>query len=242
MRLVRGESVSSVAALFATRRNAFILAALILAGLATVAVYNRPGFPTGSTPNGSPQTFAKAIGETLKGAADSVASLFELRSPGARAEGLLANSKHRTAQSAPHERALPKVRRSPVGPLAAILTSPPAPTIVPPAAAPLYSAVTSAPPAVPPGQIGGGGPGFPGFLTPGGGGGGVIIPPVVTTTPPSNPGTPSTPSPPTTPVTPVTPTIPPTPAVPEPASWAMMLIGFLLIGQAVRHRPQAGIA
>jgi hypothetical protein len=238
--------MSSIAALFATRRNAFVVAALILAGLATIAVYNRPVFPGGTARNGPSQSLAGALGQTLKGAANSVASLFELRSPGARAEGLLANSKHRTGQIIRHERALPKIRKSPISPLAALVTAPPAPVVVPPVATPLFTAVANAPPAaITPGQNGVGSPGgFFGFPTPGGGGGGggVIIPPVVITTPPGNPGTPSTPTPPTTPTTPTTPSIPTTPAVPEPASWAMMLLGFLLIGQAMRHRSPLAIA
>ena len=52
------------------------------------------------------------------------------------------------------------------------------------------------------------------------GGGGVVTPPPATTVPP--------------PVTP--PAITPVPAVPEPATWAMMLIGFGLVGGLLRRR------
>ena len=213
--------MSSIAASVATRRNAIILAALIFAGLVTFAVYNRPGFP-GGPQNGAPQSLSTAVGQAAKAAGNTVAGLFDLRSPGNRIAGLLALNKHKP-QLARHERALPKVRKSPTSPLAGIVGSPPASAVPPPppvANAPLYTAVTNAPPVgAPPGDSIIGSPGgFPAISPPGGGGGGVIIPPVVTTTPPTTP----------------TPPITPTPPVPEPASWAMMLIGFLLIGQVLR--------
>ena len=50
-------------------------------------------------------------------------------------------------------------------------------------------------------------------------------------------------TPPDTPVTPVVPVTPVTPGVPEPATWAMMLLGFAMIGSAVARKarplPQA---
>lgn len=217
--------MSSVAAALTTRRGLAIVAALVFAGVATVAFYNRPfpGAPAGSGPQ---QSLSKAVGQTLAAAGNTVASLFQLRSPGERVAGLLANSKK--AISPRHERALPKVRKTPGSPLASIVGSPPASAIPPPpdAEAPLYKVVTNAPPtSVPPEGTGGGVPGgVPAISIPGVGGG--IVPPVVTTTPPSNPGTPSTPT---------TPTTPTTPAVPEPSTWAMMLLGFLLIGPSARR-------
>lgn len=226
--------MSSLVASFATRRNAIVLAALVFAGLFTLAVYNRPGFPGGTQQNGAPSPLNTTVGQTLKTAGDTVAGLFDLRSPGNRIAGLLALNKHRP-QLVRHERALPKVRKTSAAPLAGIVGSPPASGVppTPPADnAPLYNAITSAPPigTLPEGGVGGGPGGFPAISFPGGGGGGVIIPPVVTTTPPTTPSTPTTPT-------------PPTPAVPEPGSWAMMLIGFLLIGQVLRsHRPIALVA
>ena len=53
---------------------------------------------------------------------------------------------------------------------------------------------------------------------PGGGGGGIFTPPVVVSATPEVPPTAVTP-------------------VPEPATWAMMIFGFALIGRALRRRP-----
>jgi len=144
---------------------------------------------------------------------NTVAAMLAARSPGIRSEGALVNVKPER-QPAVHERALPKVRGP--GPLAGF-SAPAAPP-------PFYDLVTAGPViglAVPPPidilpPAGGGAPGI--FLAPpppgGGGGGGIFIPP-----------------PAATPLTPVT-----LSAVPEPSSWAMMLVGFAMIGRGIGRR------
>ena len=193
----------------------FVAAAIAL-GVATYRPAWLPG-RTGDVAN----RFATSVGQQAGDAAKSVASLFELRSPGERVAGALASLKGKKRPLL-HERALPKVRR-PISPLAAIVAAPPVPPVLPPAA-PLYNVVGPKPvPAVGFTPAPGGPPVvFPGVIPPPGGGGGVIIPPPITTTPP--------------PVTPVVPITPTTPGVPEPATWATMLLGFAMIGWAVRRR------
>jgi hypothetical protein len=134
----------------------------------------------------------------------------------------LANLKHKR-QAALHERALPKIR-APYGPPTAYeaLVTPPIAPIAPLPQAPLYATIAGGPPIVAPGS--GGGPGGPPVLSnipgPGGGGGGTFTPPVTLATPQAPP---------------------PAEAVPEPASWAMMLLGFALMGGALRRRGAAGL-
>jgi len=160
---------------------------------------------------------AKALSDAASDGLDNVktvAAMLADRSPGQRPEGALASLKHKK-QPILHERALPKVRK-PESPLAGIVGTPPVPPIEMPPETPLYSMVSAAPEVVPPTSIvPGGAP--PGSNTPPpGGGGGIVVPP----------GTADTPSVPTTPVT---------PAVPEPATWAMMLVGFAMVGWAIRR-------
>jgi len=50
----------------------------------------------------------------------------------------------------------------------------------------------------------------------------IVPPPVLTVTPPTE-------------TTPTVPTTPGTSAVPEPATWGMMLLGFAMIGGALRR-------
>jgi hypothetical protein len=149
---------------------------------------------------------------------NTVAAMIASRSPGERPDGALASLKSKR-QAAPHERALAKVR--PAAPtLASIVAGPSTPpvVVVPPiAATPLFNTVVPTPivPAATP--IPGGPPGgFPAITPPGGGG--LIVPPIVT--------------PAVTPVTPVTP-------LPEPSSWAMMLIGLVLVGRIVGRKGAA---
>jgi len=152
---------------------------------------------------------------------ETVAALLANRSPGSRPEGALAILKAKR-QAAIHERALPKLR----GPLAAAPVIPP--VLAAPVPSPLYD-IVAGPPVValagpPPIDILPPGAGAPNiFLVPpppgGGGGGGVFIPPPQVTTP-------------ETPTVPVTP--PANSAVPEPATWLMMLIGFVFIGRPIR--------
>ena len=229
--------MSTLTAAVATRRGAVIAIVIALAAALGIAVYNgRDMFRPGSG-NDVAGAFRNGIGQGINGikaVGDTVASLFESRSPGERAEGALASLKHR--RPALHQRALPKVRRPPINPLAGIVGAAPIPPVIPPVTpGPLYN-VVGPPPAValsPPVGPGGGSPGggFPGILLPGGGGGGIVIPPPAIT-------------PPDTPVIPVTPVTPVTPGIPEPSTWLMMLMGFAMIGSVVarKARPQAAHA
>lgn len=145
---------------------------------------------------------------------NSVAAMIASRSPGERPERALASLKPKR-QAAPHERALAKVR--PAAPtLASILAGPSTPPVLVPSVAetPLFNTVVP-PPLVPVAAPIPGGPpgGFPAITPPGGGG--LIVPPIIT--------------PAATPVTPATP-------VPEPSSWAMMLVGLVLMGQMVGRK------
>ena len=152
------------------------------------------------------------LGRQIGNGAQSVAQLFAARSPGERAAGLLASLKGRRLPAL-HERALPKVRK-PGSPLYAAVVPPPAmPPIIPvppAAAAPLFNTVAAAP--VPPPAETVTGPPF--FGPPPGlpGGPGLVFPPQIT--------------PPGPPVT---------PPVPEPTTWAMTLLGFALIGRALKR-------
>jgi hypothetical protein len=179
---------------------------------------------------------------SLKAAGSTVAQILESRSPGERSAGALASLKPRR-QAAIHERALPKVR----GPIGAVV-----PAAIPPAAAPVAAApVTATPlynivsgqPVVPPPTAAPPATGGPPIIFPGSPGG-VILPPFVSQPPQVTPApvtTPQTPPPVVAPPAVTPPVTPPEtpPAVPEPASWAMMLIGFTMIGAVVRReRPK----
>jgi hypothetical protein len=140
--------------------------------------------------------------------------------------GALANLKTKR-QSVLHERALPKVRGPAATPYEALVATPRNLPIAPPPEAPLYNVVAGGPPVViPPTGVIPGTPGGSPVLTeippPGGGGGAIFSPPVVAATPQAPP----------IPVTPVTP-------VPEPATWTMLLVGFALIGRALRCKDVA---
>jgi hypothetical protein len=167
---------------------------------------------------------ARAVGDSVSDSIQgmkTVAAMLAERSPGERPEGALANLKPKR-QSLLHERALPKVRGPAATPYAALVATPPNLAIAPPAEAPLYNVVAGGPPVVIPSTTGvvpgtsGGPPLLTNIPPPGGGGGGIFSPPVVA----AAPGTPPIP------VTPV----------PEPATWAMMLVGFALIGRALRRK------
>jgi hypothetical protein len=149
----------------------------------------------------------------------TVAAMLAERSPGARPEGALAQLKHKKSVL-PHERALPKVRGPAPTAFEVLAGPPPGPPVAPPAQAPLYATVAGGPaPIVPP--VGGGSGGPPGLSDiplPGGGGGGSFTPPVVTTLQVPPPAAP----------------------VPEPATWAMMILGFALMGRALRRAAVAG--
>jgi len=216
-------AVGAFASSLATRRGAIVAAFLAVAVALGVAIFRPAAFTDRKGPVGEAISNQVAKGvANVQALGNSVADILAGRSPGERLAGVLANLKHRRAPAL-HQRALPKVRR-PASPLANIVAAPAAPIIPPPAGTPLYNVVNSAPvvPAVAATPAPGAPPViFPGFTPPPGGGGGIIIPPIVET-------------PPVTPPPVVTP--PTTPAVPEPTTWAMMLLGFAMIGFAVRKR------
>lgn len=193
-------------------RNRWVVAAaiiLVFAAALSIATYSRSDL-------GAKVWDAAGAGlDNIK----TVAAMLADRSPGQRPEGALASLKAKK-QPVLHERALPKVRK-PESPLAGIVGTPPVPPVDVPSATPLYNVVTSSPLAqtLIPGGSGGGSP--PGNeAPPPGGGGGIVVPPEK----------------PTVPVVPVTPV---TPAVPEPNTWAMMLVGFGLLGWAIRRENRA---
>jgi hypothetical protein len=205
------------------RRVAAAGIVLALASALTVATLLRSDLATAVGEAGN------AVGEATKTSLNNiktVAAMLADRSPGNRPEGALASLKQKR-QPALHERALPKVRK-PESPLAGIVGTPPVPPVEVPPETPLYSMVAGPPVAVPATTLIRGGPGGPppgSEIAPPGGGGGLIVPPTNTSTP-------------STPVIPVTPS---TPAVPEPDTWAMMLIGFALMGWTIRRDRRAGI-
>jgi hypothetical protein len=171
---------------------------------------------------------AQVAGEGLSAGIESVktvAAMLAERSPGERPEGALANLKPKR-QAVLHERALPKVRAPAFPAYEALAGAPPSPLIALPPEVPLYSTVAGGPPvalplttAATPGTPGGP-PALSNIPLPGGGGGGIF-------------------SPPTTAATPDVPAVPVTP-VPEPATWAMMILGFALMGGMLRRKVAAG--
>ena len=203
-----------------SRKGAAAAIALLAIAVALgVAFYSRAQNP-GSDSAGSRLVHAAGagIGRAMDGV-KTIAAMIAERSPGERAAGELASLKHKRVPAL-HERALPKIRRAPPpSPLANIVAPPEVPpAVVPPVATPLYNAVTTPPPGstvlgeAPPTF-------FPAMAPPPGGG--FVVPPIVTQVTP-----------------PIPPEVPP-PAVPEPASWAMMLIGFSLVGWTIRRGGRA---
>lgn len=144
-------------------------------------------------------------------------SLFAGRSPGERGEGALLSTK---PGHGPEERVLSTVRdRDPVGaappaedpgllPDSALPGAPPAENALPAGAGPGDQFAPFGAPFSSFGEPGGG------FIPGGGGGGGGLIPPVLPPDPPL------------------------TSAVPEPATWAVMILGFFAVGWAMRRRAQ----
>ena len=201
----------------ATRRNGVLAAVLGIIGASSIAIMSVPQLA---------QAVDEGVHAGVKGA-KSVAAILAERSPGQRPKGALASLKHK--RIALHERGLPKLRHI-IPPVAGLIETPIVPIIPPPVApVPLYNVVAGGPPVPIPPVVGTpGGPGSPGgppaFFPPpgggGGGGGGVFIPPPIVTT--------------------AVPPPPATSAVPEPASWAMMLLGFGMIGAALRRKVRGG--
>jgi hypothetical protein len=162
-------------------------------------------------------TVASFTGTDLAGAAavraQSLVDLISQRSPGARTEAQLTKTKHRALAE---RDTAPAIAHVPAN-LAEVI-APPLPDMVPvDLAPPLQLSFFEMPPLpgllMPPPPGGGGVP-------PGGGGGGCCG------------GPPS--SPPETP-----PNTPPPPPVPEPGTWMTMLLGFGLVGWAMRRKGAA---
>lgn len=195
-------------------------AAMLLLFVATTLGLSGLGMLSSATslPSGT-DAIAKAK-DALAKAGDMAAMLSE-RSPGARTTAELTKTKLKRLASLPHERALGKIRR-PVLPsqflkaLAPGLGTADLPPVVElsPLIGPIAPPITLA--EIPPGGIfagppAHGSPGSPGISI-GGGGGSILSPPVINT-----------------------PSLIPPPAVPEPATWAMMLLGFLGLGLQLRR-------
>lgn len=192
------------------RRNGIIAAMAAVAAILSVSVAVDP-------------RLSKAVGERVNQGVhgfETVAALLSERSPGQRPKGALANLKHKKAAV---EASAAPLARHVVPPVEAIMGTPAIPLIIPPALAapPLYNAVAGSPSAPIPVSAAGGNGGPPilsAIPLPGGGvGGGVVAPPPI-----------------------VTEVVPPPPAitsgVPEPASWALMLAGFAMVGGALRRQ------
>jgi hypothetical protein len=148
--------------------------------------------------------------------AESLADLISQRSPGQRTAALLTKTKH--ARALAKARARPHVDVPSQTELAKVLLPPPSPEVPLDLASPLPMASLTMPPPVaefimPPSGSGGGGLVSP----PGGGGGGGVLPPGGPETFPNGPREP-VPS-----------------AVPEPGTWALMLLGFGLVGWRARR-------
>ncbi len=191
--------------------------AVALLGVSVAAALS---FATLSSPRLA-HALGDGLSESLQGV-KTVAAILAERSPGQRPEGALANLKHKR-QASLHERALPKVR-GPAPSAYETLTGPaPALPLAPMPQAPLYTAVAGGPTAIipPAGGPSGGSPILSDIPPPGGGGGG-FTPPIVITLE----------------IAPLTPTTP----VPEPATWAIMILGFALVGRALSRKTVAGPA
>lgn len=168
---------------------------------------------------GERSALANALAKTRLGA--DFLQMIGQRSPGERVAGELADTKGRklARAAAPHQRALPKVRRA-----AALPES-----FVQPIFQSQPQAISAAPPLVPaiaellPPPLAQTLPPILGSSPPGGGGG-IISPPVIASP---------------TPVTPtevVPPVVTVTPPVPEPQTWLLMLAGFGAGGLSLRRR------
>jgi hypothetical protein len=149
-------------------------------------------------------------------------SLFADRSPGSRPEGALLATKRAKAKTEPVEMVLSEDRtRPPLAPEDATPESAPAPALYPLAPEPLDLLLPEEPLLALPGDpIFGGG-------TPGG-----LIP--IGDLPFGSPGSPGGGGGCCSPGTPTTPTDPLIPAVPEPATWAMLILGFFMVGGSLR--------
>jgi hypothetical protein len=162
-----------------------------------------------------------SAGDVLEAAvakAQSLADLLDRRSPGERTQAQL--TKTRQHALARH-RVGPGHTAPPEAPLATLLMGPPEPLPVELAAAPL---LTAAPPTL-------------GTIIGSPGGGSLVGPPGGSVVGPPGGDTPAT-----IPNDSREPVVEVPSAVPEPATWAMMLLGFGLIGWRTRHGPRAKLA
>ena len=192
-----------------TRRSAVGIGVLGAAAALSLATVSNPWLAN---------SLNKGLSESIQGV-KTVAAMLADRSPGQRPEGALASLKQKR-QAVLSERVPKEHAPSPTA-YEALAGPPPPPPIAPPPEAPLYTAMGAPPVPVVPvagGSSGGGGPPLLSNIPlPGGGGGGVFAPPVITTATPA------------VPVTTVS-------SVPEPMTWTMMILGFALIGRAMRRR------
>ena len=172
-------------------------------------------------------TFGNSSGLSLPGVetAGRLMAMLDARSPGERAAGALTQIKPRQAS---RSRAVTPAKPAtpPLEQLARVIVpAPPAPPVdvMPPILPPPASGIVEPPAALAsvPGGFGPGGFG-PGIVI-----GGVGAPPAGGGSPPGGGGGGT---PPTTEVPPVI------SAVPEPGTWAMMLLGFAMIGSAMPSR------
>ena len=155
--------------------------------------------------------------------AKTFSDLLNARSPGERTEGQLSNTKHRHAILAERD-AEPVDIKQPLKNFAEALlpTAPPTVTIDASPQVPEFALQLPPPPVffTPPGG---------GIITPSGGG--VVTPPGGGTTPPGGPGGPPN----QPPLNPPPPPTPPPPPLPEPGTWMMMILGFGMVGLALRR-------
>ncbi|MGD9811366.1 MAG: PEP-CTERM sorting domain-containing protein [Sphingobium sp.] len=214
------------------KRKLVPLSVLVVASIAVPAGIGLGGL-TGVAPGGM-----AAVAAILR----DPASIFADRSPGARADGALFQTKNRVASNAvgPRERVLSAGRERPADfvPEAPAAESPlgdaaSSPRFIDttPGPAPFFAGPTFTPP-MPERQTGGGPP--PGGGTPPGGGG---TPPGGGGTPPGGGGTPPVDPPTSPPTTP--PEVPPVGVVPEPATWIMLMAGFFGLGAIMRRARRA---
>ena len=171
-----------------------------------------------SSPNLA-QWLQDGVSDSVQGV-KTVAAMLAERSPGERPEGALANLKHGKF-SMLADRETPQVPVQPPTAYETLVGPPPTPSVAVPPEAPILGALGATPPIpVTPTTNRGGGPPFLSTIPlPGGagGGGGGFTPPTIA----------ATPNVPTVPVAPV----------PEPASWAMMILGFAMMARMMRRRP-----
>jgi hypothetical protein len=250
----------SLQAMLLSRRNSAIAAFVALAAAVSIGVVSDAQLAS---------AVGEQVHQGVNGM-KTVASMLAGRSPGERPKGALAKLKqlkHKRAAALPLGRhVLPPAAALLGAPPAIIVPQPIAPAPIYDVVA--GGPPTVLPPVPVPTGGGGGGPPivFPPVPVPiGGGGGGGGGPPVLPGTPPGGsgppvlPGTPPPAGPPALPGIPppgggggvfvpppiITTVVPPPPpatsAVPEPASWAMMLVGFAMVGGALRRKRRIGV-